>query len=263
MMRYGVAEVSTLLLAVTLTAQSPQTNGEVRFDVASVKPSTPSRPGDRLWRLTPTGFTGRSVSLRDYLVWAFNTDLLRLITPPSFQNRPFDIVATGANLTPDTLRGALRVVLEERFAVKAHREKRDMDVDALVLANADGKLGPNLRRVSVDCDNPSNKDACGRVSDDFPSLGFKAVDWKNLQIATPLSRYSKSGFIVDRTGLSGQFDVRLTWRSEDINAATNPDNLSRPRLEDALREQLGLKLVPAKESIEVVVIDNIGQPPPD
>ena len=262
-MRYAVVGVSMLLLAVTLTAQSPPTNGEGRFDVASVKPSAPSRVGDRLWQVTPTRFTGRSVALRDYLIWASNTDLLRLVTPPSFQNGPFDIVATGANLTPDTLRTALRILLEERFALKAHREKREMNVDALVLANADGKLGPNLRRVSVDCDDLSNKDACGRVFEDAPSFGYKGVDWKRLQLATPLSRYSKSGFIVDRTGLSGQFDLLLTWRSEDINAATDTENLSRPRFEDALQEQLGLKLVPSRELVEVVVIDSIERPTPD
>jgi len=264
-MRYAVIGVSTLLLTVTLTAQSAPTNGALRFEVASVKPSDPSVPlqTDRFWQVTPTRFTARNVPLRDYIRFAFNTDHLRLITPPSFHNERFDIVATAAALNPDTLRIALRVLLEERFAVKAHREKREMNVQTLVLANADGKLGPNLRRVSVNCDDPANKGECGFFGDGAPSFGYKAVDWKNLQLATVLSSESKSGFIVDRTGLTGQFYVLLKWRSEDFKDAANPENVARPRFEDALREQLGLKLVPSREAIEVVVIDSIERPTPD
>ena len=263
MKRYAIVGVSLLLLAATLTAQSPPTKAEVRFEVASVKPSSVPPQADRIWQVTPTRFTARNVPLRDYLVWAFDTDSRRLVTPSSFQNQRFDIVATGTTLNGQSLRVALRALLEERFAVKAHRETRDMNVDALVLVNADGKLGPNLRRVSVNCDDPLNKDACGRVSDGAPSFGFKAADWKNLQLATALSGNSKSGFIVDRTGLSGQFALLLKWRSEDFNDAAKPENIARPRFEDALREQLGLKLVPSREAIEVVVIDSIEQPTPD
>ena len=181
----------------------------------------------------------------------------------SIRSERFDIVATGSALNPNTVRTALRILLEERFAVKAHRETRDMDVQVLVLADAGGRLGPNLRRVSVDCNAPSKKGACGWVSDGAPSFGFKGVDWKGLQFALALSHRSKSGFMIDRTGLDGQFDLLLKWRSEDFKDAANPENLSRPRFEDALREQLGLKLVPSREAIEVVVIDSVERPTPD
>ena len=104
-----------MLVAVTLTAQSPPRNDEVRFEVASVKPSSMPPQADRIWQVTPTRFTARNVPLRDYLVWAFDTDWRRLVTPSSFQNQRFDIAATGTTLNGQTLRAALRLLLEERF----------------------------------------------------------------------------------------------------------------------------------------------------
>ena len=98
MTRHAVIGVSMLLVAVTLTAQSPPRNDEVRFEVASVKPSSMPPQADRIWQVTPTRFTARNVPLRDYLVWAFDTDWRRLVTPSSFQNQRFDIAATGTTL---------------------------------------------------------------------------------------------------------------------------------------------------------------------
>ena len=65
--------------------------------------------------------------------------------------------------------------------------------------------------------------------------------------------------LVDHTGFTGYFDVTdLTWASVGDAAATNsPD---APSLTEALEKQLGLKLVPAKDPIEVLVIDSIDRP---
>jgi uncharacterized protein (TIGR03435 family) len=65
--------------------------------------------------------------------------------------------------------------------------------------------------------------------------------------------------IVDHSGFSGYFDVKdLTWAPlGDANAASTPD---APSLTVALEEKLGLKLVPAKDPIEVLVIDSIDRP---
>src|SRR5215213_2087037 len=104
-MRYAAIGIVFALGACLVRAQQATVPpSEVRFEVASVKPSAPSQAADRLWQVTPMRFTARSVPLFDYLVFAFDTDHLRLITPSSFQNQQFDIVATGANLNPSTLK---------------------------------------------------------------------------------------------------------------------------------------------------------------
>ena len=59
--------------------------------------------------------------------------------------------------------------------------------------------------------------------------------------------------------LTGYFDVTdLTWAPlGDATAASTPD---APSLTVALEEKLGIKLVPAKDPIEVLVIDSIDRP---
>jgi uncharacterized protein (TIGR03435 family) len=68
--------------------------------------------------------------------------------------------------------------------------------------------------------------------------------------------------IVDHTGFTGYFDITgLTWAPlGDAGATSEPD---APSLTSAVEEKLGLRLVPAKDRIEVLVIDHIERPTPN
>jgi uncharacterized protein (TIGR03435 family) len=69
--------------------------------------------------------------------------------------------------------------------------------------------------------------------------------------------------IGDKTGLAGKkFDFELTWTADDGRAADNAADAG-PSIFTALEEQLGLKLVPAKAPVEVIVIDHIQRPSPN
>jgi uncharacterized protein (TIGR03435 family) len=46
----------------------------------------------------------------------------------------------------------LRTLLVERFNLRAHVDQREMPTYDLGLANANGTLGPGLRRSTIDCD---------------------------------------------------------------------------------------------------------------
>ena len=65
--------------------------------------------------------------------------------------------------------------------------------------------------------------------------------------------------IVNHTGFTGYFDIAdLTWAPlGDASAENAPD---APSLTVALEKTLGIKLVPAKAPIEVLVIDHIDKP---
>jgi uncharacterized protein (TIGR03435 family) len=64
--------------------------------------------------------------------------------------------------------------------------------------------------------------------------------------------------IVDHTGFVGHFNVSdLEWATMG-NAAAAP--VDAPSLSRALEENLGIKLVPTKAPVEVLVIDHIDRP---
>ena len=75
-----------------------------------------------------------------------------------------------------------------------------------------------------------------------------------IQKITPALQSLTGRPVVDRTGLTGTFDIDLKW------SATGDDG---PSIFTALQEQLGLKLEPSKGPFEVVVIDAIRRPTPD
>ena len=86
------------------------------------------------------------------------------------------------------------------------------------------------------------------------------------QLATSLAPFV-SRFTVDKTGLTGAFDVELTWAPDQPspNIAGNtlpdtaPDSLG-PSIFTALQEQLGLKLVSEKGPVAVLFVDHLEEP---
>ena len=62
---------------------------------------------------------------------------------------------------------------------------------------------------------------------------------------------------VDLTGLKGRYDFKLQWTVDEAQA-TDAD--APPGLFTAIQEQLGLKLTPAKEQVEVIVVDSVEKP---
>jgi len=55
---------------------------------------------------------------------------------------------------------------------------------------------------------------------------------------------------MDRTGLTGNFDVAATW--DEPVGGHNPD-----ALKEALINQLGLELVPGREPVEMLVVEKV------
>jgi uncharacterized protein (TIGR03435 family) len=53
--------------------------------------------------------------------------------------------------------------------------------------------------------------------------------------------------VIDETGLTGSYDFDLHW-----NGRSNNQN---QEIQRALKEQLGLELVPARRSIEMLVVE--------
>ena len=98
--------------------------------------------------------------LRALITFAYQLQPFQLVNDPSWlRTTNFDIVAKmegdPAPVPPgaaaDPLMLAMRSLLAERFKLTVHRETREMDIYALVMARPDGKPGPALKPSTQDC----------------------------------------------------------------------------------------------------------------
>ena len=63
-----------------------------------------------------------------------------------------------------------------------------------------------------------------------------------------------AGPVEDHTGLKGNFDFQIEWAPEET-----PDS-TYASLFTVLKEQLGLKLQPARGTSEILIIDQVTRP---
>jgi uncharacterized protein (TIGR03435 family) len=193
--------------------------------------------------------------------------------------------APVANPTKDQMRLMVQSLIADRFKLALHFETRDMPVLAMVLVKPN-VLGPRLRPhdQGLACDakwtRPADPNAaavppggflpkCGDVALDFDSeqtalLGARNVPMEHFAQYLP-TVYRLGRAIVDQTGLKGTFDLSLTW-APDSNSTfrwDSADQLGGPEFFDALKNQLGLKLVPTRAPVQTLVIDHIEQPSPN
>jgi uncharacterized protein (TIGR03435 family) len=141
-------------------------------------------------------------------------------------------------------------LLADRFKLKVHFETRDMPVYALVVA----KGGPKL--------TPAKDGESSRLS----SLPDNEHGTEMTAIAVTLDQFAHSPLwgkggrlVVDQTGLKGTYDFTLKWSSEQL-VAGQESGVDAPSVFTAIQEQLGLRLVPSKAPVEVIVIDHIEPP---
>jgi len=132
----------------------------------------------------------------------------------------------------------MRQILEDRFALKGHIEKRELPVYELVVA----KNGSKLKESGPD-------------STTLSSYGTGKITARATQVVSLIVNLSGNvgRVVVDKTGLTGKYDFELTWAPD-----TQPD--AGPSIFTALQEHLGLRLQPAKAPIDVVVIDHLEHP---
>ncbi len=287
--------VAAAICAALQPAVQAQTAGLPSFEVASVKRSLPTEPSESNFPLgpgdaySPNGgyLSATNLPAMVYLYFAYKVTgtqarALRAQLPEWVANEHYSIQARASgNPTKDEMRLMMRSLLAERFKLAIRSETREIPVAALVVARQ-GKLGPQLRVHPDDepcpLDAPPNQDTpdgrfpllCGGLVGRPPTTpGRIRFGGRNVTIAflaASLSAGTTSNRpLVDRTGLEGRFDFNLEWTSEVAGArGPNPaepsPEQSGPSFEQALREQLGLKVESQKAPVAVLVVDHIERP---
>lgn len=246
-----VSLIALLLATGALSAQERTAKGPL-VEVASVRENKSGGIFGLDARGEPGRFRAINMTLRLLIEAAYGS---RTLDGPDWADTiRFDVVGIGDPTQSKPL--LLQEVLRDRFALKGRRESRQFDVYALVLARRDGKLGPGLR-INSDCTDEARKKrlpvrpgelGCGMIQ--MSSDGH--ISAKGFPLRT-LGSYLNSGRpVIERTGLTGYFDIRLEW-------APSPAD-DGPSLFTAVQDQLGLKLESTKAPFDVIVIEHAERP---
>jgi uncharacterized protein (TIGR03435 family) len=235
-------------------------------------------------------FVARNMLLLQYLVFAYKPNMFqiqefRLKLPDWTRTSHFDIQAhANGSPTKDDMRLMMQSLLTERFQMKVHHEMREVSVFALVLVKP-GQTGPNLQPHPVDDPECLKTQlpksvagaypvACGAAASIAPTIdGDAATAGYNVSMEAVANALGGTANIVDRpvldrTGLKGNFDFKVEFAPESA-PKTDPTFPTGPAFEiepggpsfrDALKKQLGLKIVLQEELIDVIVIDHLERP---
>jgi uncharacterized protein (TIGR03435 family) len=259
MMRIGRMGIVAIAVVVFGSADLGRTQLQIpTFAVASVKRSTTGNMNSSSGQVGGGAFSARNQTVKQLLLEAHRVPAALLRGGPGWiDSERFDIDARPAmpvdGATSDQM---LQALLIERFKLRTHWERTEVEGYALVTAQRGAKLKLN---TDTECKPPCG----GTINSPSGRLTSRKV---------PLSRFATrlgeivSRPVIDKTGLIGEFDVQLEWAPEPSQfqgaAREIPDD-PRPSLFAALEEQLGLRLVPQRVLLDMLVIDTIEHPTPD
>jgi uncharacterized protein (TIGR03435 family) len=163
----------------------------------------------------------------------------------------YDIAATSGNAdsTHEQLHEMLRNLMADRFRLKFHVQSKDVNGHAIFVA----KNGPKLKS------SKNEKRTAVRIAGAAINK-FDAVDGKNTNLNTviaegitmaefvrTLANLPGVGPLVDKTELTGTYDITLSWEPGE--------SLSR-----VMQEELGLRLEDAKVPLDYFIIDSAEKP---
>jgi len=181
-------------------------------------------------------------------------------------------VKPPAGLTPEQWRQQTPLMWQAMFAdrmkLAAHVEQREQNVFGLVLAREDGRLGPDLKRSTLDCTPavPGTSSAPPQGLQDRQnrcglsmSAGLIVSGGITMDRLVPSLGGLAGGQVENRTGLQGDYALTLRF-SLPRGANSDAPIDDAPEFSTALREQLGLKLERSKKMVPVFVIDHIERP---
>jgi uncharacterized protein (TIGR03435 family) len=290
-----------VLLSVTARAQQfmpnigPPVNPNTRFEVVAIKAY--GGAGSQLLMGTMGGRFESHVPVAMLLRQALQKPDYEIVGAPGWiDSERFSITAKVPDGVPPTAVSVLLLnLLKDRFKLATHIEKRELPIFNLVLARSDGRLGPDLKPSSKECQalvasrlaalsatatapagpppplppmpGPDDPLPCGfvRIPPGLASGSGRTIaeitrGWLADLVGRP---------VVDKTGLTGLYDFTLKYAPEGrvagpfaLLGTTVPAEIdpNAPTIFTAVQEQLGLKLESARGSVDVVVIDSIEKP---
>lgn len=248
------------LMAFTSCAAFTQTTGATpSFEVASIKPAAPpetsmGRGGGMIIgiRMGARGGPGTSdpgqitysgMSIKTLLVNAYGVKNYQVTGPEWMDTERFDIVAkVPQGATKEDVKLMMQNLLAERFRLTLHREKKDLQMYALVVA----KNGPKLKESPPDDPNAPAANAPGEPGAPPPGAARTQVRDGAMLQPGPMAgggirmmmqpgrmrlmgdKQTMAQFaenlgnqvnrpVVDQTGLTKKYDITLEYAPEGLS----------------------------------------------
>jgi uncharacterized protein (TIGR03435 family) len=269
-----------LLLCISLpviaqTTAAPPTTDTAKpltYELVAIHKSKPNAQGYDLDD-TPEGFVAKAINLRELLSEAYGFTFGELLKeqieglPGWGDSQRFDISAKVDVSNLEQLKAIRKAetraafieamvhhepppemqmrqhLMEQYFHLKMHYEQRVMPVYALTVARGGLKMAAATPK---DPEHSSMELNNGKFNGKNVPLDF-IVFVLTRDVGRP---------VVNQTNLSGRYDFELNYAPDEKTSGDDP----RPSIFTALTEQMGLKLLPSKAPVWIIVIDHVEMP---
>lgn len=238
--------LATLLPLSMSFAQQPARH----FEITAVRENRSGSERDSGVNINGTKISATNLSLRIMMQQAYGVLDFQIIGGPNWLSTArFDLQADtgdGQPISNAEFGPMLQQLLADRFHLTVHHETRPMKEYALTIANG----GPRLQVTTGQPQNSMqgiNQNATQGTAKMIGSgIPISALAYRIAQ-----QRPFRGNLVIDKTGLTGFYDITLEWEAGD-NAASS--------LITSLQQQLGLKLIYQKMPVDVLVIDHAEKP---
>jgi len=233
------------LLSVCPSDARAQAENQRRFEVAAIKPHVDD--GTATSGISDNQGSVRVVnlSLRELIRIAYGVMDAQLEAPAWTATSVWDIVAKPrAGYESRQLPELMRNLLEERFKLVVHRQRRDVSGYALRVLPGGHHLFESHGPQTYFTGRP----------------GLIGSNRRSMAELAPVLAKMIGAPVVNDTALTGQYDLKLQWTPQPTAGASPDAELS---IFTAIREQMGLRLDPIKVAVDAVIVDAVARTPTD
>lgn len=264
------------LITALLAVFAQGAEDELRFEVASIRPSDPNPASPMFIGMSADGAMVRytNITLRDCIRGAYRVRDFQIAGPDWMTKARFEISAKlPAGASTDQIPEMLQALLAERFKLEIRREMKEENIYALVAGKGGARLKP--AEVKTDSKSPQALGPDGKPREPMMygfSPGGVSITAPAASLASLVGLMSlfTARPVIDMTGIQGQYDFRLIFapeRNANVNTGAPPglDGAATPvepapSILDAL-QQYGLRLEPRRAPLEILIVNHIEKTP--
>jgi uncharacterized protein (TIGR03435 family) len=245
--------MSRFFLLLVIAAPAFAQTAPATFDATSIRTAAVEIRDPHAFPIhfSPTSVTMRSVTLKGAIAWSWSVMDDEIQGPGWLDRDCYDVSAkTSVPRTEEELRRMFQAVLAERFGVRVHRERKEMQAYVLTV----DKKGLKMTETAADGES---------TMEPQPKRMAVAMQRTSMpEIATVISRLLQTP-VVDETHLKGRYDgvLEMTKYAQDMHPAEGAAMDMAGVMTTALREETGLRIEPQKTAVDVIVVDHAEKMP--